>query len=285
MWTGSTARTLKRKLPQTRTPTRKQTLRKSRRDAAHLLSRVCLDQLATVREEDAEGLPDPVQRHLHRAGVFGQPWTRSVRSKQGGRFRLGPDRPWVRFLAEQVHVVPVPGFVWFAKIEVAPLLTTHVEDSSVEGQGHLEARLGGLWPVAHADDADTDAGELVRWLSVHPEVEVAFTTGSGEGHVPHEAGLEREAAAYCLALPHGVAARYAETLRRARPNAAVIDLSGDLRLPTEDAYRKWYAHDRPAGPAPTTSTRLPVGGPGAIVHPFSLARSPRNRSSEWIETD
>src|SRR5262249_31071264 len=56
--------------------------------------------------------------------------------------------------------------------------------------------------------------ELVRWLSVHPEAEVAFTTGSGEGHIAHEAGLERDAAAYCLALPHGVAARYAETLRR-----------------------------------------------------------------------
>jgi N-acetyl-gamma-glutamyl-phosphate reductase len=88
--------------------------------------------------------------------------------------------------------------------------------------------------------------ELVRWLSVHPEVTLAFTTGSGEGHVPHEAGLERDAQAYCLALPHGVAARYAETLRHARPDAAVIDLSGDLRLPTLDAYRKWYAHDHPA---------------------------------------
>jgi N-acetyl-gamma-glutamyl-phosphate reductase len=88
--------------------------------------------------------------------------------------------------------------------------------------------------------------ELVRWLSVHPRVKVAFTTGSGEGHLAHEAGLDREAAAYCLALPHGVAARYAETLRRARPDAAVIDLSGDLRLPTVDAYRKWYAHDHPA---------------------------------------
>ncbi len=88
--------------------------------------------------------------------------------------------------------------------------------------------------------------ELVRWLSVHPEVELAFTTGSGEGHIAHEAGLLREAEAYCLALPHGVAARYAETLRRARPEAVVIDLSGDLRLPTVDAYRKWYGHDHPA---------------------------------------
>ena len=39
-----------------------------------------------------------------------------------------------------------------------------------------------------------------------------------------------------------------------------------------------------AGPAPTTRTRFPVGAPGAIVQPFSIARSPRKRSSEWMAT-
>jgi hypothetical protein len=34
-----------------------------------------------------------------------------------------------------------------------------------------------------------------------------------------------------------------------------------------------------------TSTRLPVRAGGAAnVQPFSRARSPRNRSTEWIET-
>jgi N-acetyl-gamma-glutamyl-phosphate reductase len=88
--------------------------------------------------------------------------------------------------------------------------------------------------------------ELVRWLSVHPEAEIAFTTGSGGGHVPHETGLEREADAYFLALPHGVAAAYAARLIEARPEAVVVDLSGDLRLPTAEAYRAWYGHDHPA---------------------------------------
>jgi N-acetyl-gamma-glutamyl-phosphate reductase len=88
--------------------------------------------------------------------------------------------------------------------------------------------------------------ELVRWLSGHPEVEVAFTTGTGSGHLAHEAGLGREATAYFLALPHGVAARYAETLRRTRPDSVVIDLSGDLRLPNAEAYKTWYAQDHPA---------------------------------------
>jgi N-acetyl-gamma-glutamyl-phosphate reductase len=75
---------------------------------------------------------------------------------------------------------------------------------------------------------------------------VAFTTGSGTGHLDHEAGLDAEADAYLLALPHGVAATYAARLREVRPEAVIVDLSGDLRLPTADAYKRWYGHDHPA---------------------------------------
>lgn len=88
--------------------------------------------------------------------------------------------------------------------------------------------------------------ELVRLLAAHPQAEVAFRTGSAEGHLAHEAGLEREADAYLLALPHGVAATYAARLRLERPQAVVIDLSGDLRLPDAASYRTWYGHDHAA---------------------------------------
>ena len=88
--------------------------------------------------------------------------------------------------------------------------------------------------------------ELVRLLSAHPEAEVVFTTGSAEGHLAHEAGLERAADAYLLALPHGVSATYAARLRAERPDAPVVDLSGDLRLPDAGAYRAWYGQEHPA---------------------------------------
>jgi N-acetyl-gamma-glutamyl-phosphate reductase len=88
--------------------------------------------------------------------------------------------------------------------------------------------------------------ELVRLLSGHPSAEVVFTTGSTGGHLPHEAGLDRAADAFLLALPHGVSAEYAARLRSARPDALVVDLSGDLRLPDAAAYRAWYGHDHPA---------------------------------------
>ncbi|HEY8147729.1 MAG TPA: N-acetyl-gamma-glutamyl-phosphate reductase [Vicinamibacteria bacterium] len=102
--------------------------------------------------------------------------------------------------------------------------------------------------------------ELVRILAVHPRARVAFTTGTGEGHLAHEAGLERKADAYFLSLPHGISATYASRLRAAHPSAVVVDLSGDLRLPTAAAYREWYGHDHPApallGQAPYGLTEL-----------------------------
>ena len=88
--------------------------------------------------------------------------------------------------------------------------------------------------------------ELVRLLKRHPRASVAFTTGSDKGHLAHEKGLEQGADVYVLALPHGVAASYAAKLRESRPAALVVDLSGDLRLPTAEAYQQWYAHEHPA---------------------------------------
>jgi N-acetyl-gamma-glutamyl-phosphate reductase len=88
--------------------------------------------------------------------------------------------------------------------------------------------------------------EAVHLLRDHPRAHVAFTTGGGPGHLAHEAGLEQPADAFLLALPHGVSATYAARLRAAHPAAVVIDLSGDLRLPTHESYKHWYGHDHPA---------------------------------------
>jgi N-acetyl-gamma-glutamyl-phosphate reductase len=99
---------------------------------------------------------------------------------------------------------------------------------------------------------------VVRLLAAHPRARVVFTTGTGDGHLPHDAGLGRDAQAYLLALPHGVSAGFAARLREARPEAVVIDLSGDLRLPTAEAYRLWYGHDHPA---PALLDGVPYGLP------------------------
>jgi N-acetyl-gamma-glutamyl-phosphate reductase len=122
--------------------------------------------------------------------------------------------------------------------------------------------------------------ELVRLLASHPEVRLAFRTGSADGHLKHELGLEQDADAYLLALPHGISAEYAARLRRERPDAVVIDLSGDLRLSTADDYRTWYGHDHKApellGTAPYGLTEIyrdRVRGARLVSNPGCYATS------------
>jgi len=115
--------------------------------------------------------------------------------------------------------------------------------------------------------------ETVRLLARHPRAELAFTTGSGDGHLPHEAGLDQRADAYLLSLPHGVSATFVARLRETHPDALVIDLSGDLRLPTPEAYRAWYGHDHPA---PALLGQVPYGLPEIFADEIRLARTIAN---------
>jgi len=122
--------------------------------------------------------------------------------------------------------------------------------------------------------------ELVRLLASHPELRLAFRTGSADGHLKHELGLEQDADAYFLALPHGIAAEYAARLRSERPDAVVIDLSGDLRLASASEYRTWYGHDHKApeliGTAPYGLTEIyrdRVKGARLVSNPGCYATS------------
>ena len=102
--------------------------------------------------------------------------------------------------------------------------------------------------------------EAARLLSGHPLAALAFATGSGSGHLAHQRGLDQPADAYLLALPHGVSATYAACLRDRYPEAVVVDLSGDLRLPDAASYARWYQQDHPSpqllGQAPYGLTEI-----------------------------
>jgi len=122
--------------------------------------------------------------------------------------------------------------------------------------------------------------ELLKLLARHPEASVAFTTGSGEGHLAHEAGLSERADAYVLCLPHGVSAHFVERLRADHPAAVVVDLSADFRLPTAEAYQAWYHHPHAApallGSAPyglTEVYRERIAGALLVANPGCYATS------------
>ena len=101
--------------------------------------------------------------------------------------------------------------------------------------------------------------ELLKWLRRHREVQVVFTTSESQAGksladvfpgpldapllAPDEAPLGAADVVF-LGLPHGVAAKVAQTARAA--GVRVIDLSADFRLATPAAYKQWYGHEHPA---------------------------------------
>src|ERR1700722_4780312 len=63
-------------------------------------------------------------------------------------------------------------------------------------------------------------------------------------HSDPKAVVDSGAGIVFLALPHGLAAEFAEPLLKAR--LRVIDLSADFRLKDEAVYKEFYGHDHPA---------------------------------------
>ena len=119
--------------------------------------------------------------------------------------------------------------------------------------------------------------ELVRVLARHPHVQLAAVSSrtlAGKAvadEIPRlrgivDAGLlfsasspaecaASDVAVWFLALPHGVAAEYAQPLIAA--GKRVLDLSADFRLRDLGLYKKYYGHDHPA-PALAAAARYVV---------------------------
>ena len=110
-------------------------------------------------------LPAPVQRYLRHAGVVGQPRVHTVRLKQAGRFRTGPDRAWMDFRAQQYYTVEPPGFLWDATFYIAGLPLMRVRDRHLNGAGNIRVTVAGLFTVADAAGKALDQGTMLRFLN------------------------------------------------------------------------------------------------------------------------
>lgn len=132
------------------------------------LEAACLRQRGGVFDRrDLAGLPAPVQRYFRAVMTDGQPLVTGVRLMQSGRFNLNEAKPrWKPFTATQRVIVRRPGFVWDARIALAPGVEVRVRDAYGAGEGSLEASLFGLVPVATLRGTRALAeGELMRFLA------------------------------------------------------------------------------------------------------------------------
>ncbi len=116
---------------------------------------------------ELEGLPAPVQRYFRTVLKEGQPLVAAVRIEHAGTFNLSEaGEQWKPFSSTQRVIIQRPGFVWDARIGMAPGMTVHVHDAYVAGEGVLTAKLFGLLTVMKQPSTPELAhGELMRFFA------------------------------------------------------------------------------------------------------------------------
>jgi hypothetical protein len=119
---------------------------------------------AAPRELDS--LPAPVQRYL-RWVIKDRRHIHEVRMRQVGTLRTDVhSERWMAFEAEHVVVPPATGFVWNARVRVAPMLHVRVRDTLVEGQGAGHVTLQSAFTVASdSNTPEMNSGSLHRYLA------------------------------------------------------------------------------------------------------------------------
>jgi hypothetical protein len=112
-----------------------------------------------------ERIPEPARRYLNFTGVIGYPWIDTVRLKQVGTFRLGSERPWMPFTAEETYTTDPPGLTWQARFKLAGLPLLRARDRYEAGHGHMYGKLAGLFTVFDARGEELDQATMIRYLN------------------------------------------------------------------------------------------------------------------------
>ena len=160
--------------------------RASARLVAELLAIASPESDRLFRNDDLEGLPEPVQRYLANVLTEGQPYVRTVRLQQEGEFRLGDAMaPWKPLSATQHYTVDPPGFVWDARVAILPLVPVRVVDMYKAGKGTLRAKILSRVPVADAEPSpELNSGELMRYLAETVWFPTSLLPGEGVDWMP-----------------------------------------------------------------------------------------------------
>ena len=132
------------------------------------------------------GVPPPVAGYLRAVLTEGQPVVRYARLTQHGQFLVRPTpQGWRPFAATEYFATNPGGFVWDARIRVAPGFAIHVRDAFVDGVGSMLASLAALWRMVSVEGTPgIAAGALHRYLAEAVWFPTALLPGEGVAWTP-----------------------------------------------------------------------------------------------------
>ena len=118
---------------------------------------------AVFAASSVDTLPAPVARYFRRAITNDHPVVRAAIATQEGEFFINGG--WRPLTATQHFAVSPPGFVWDARIQMAPLMPALVRDSYISRRAAMQASLHGVYTVVNErNKPQLDSGALQRFL-------------------------------------------------------------------------------------------------------------------------
>jgi hypothetical protein len=117
-----------------------------------------------LSDERLAGLPPPVARYFRRVLPAGAGEITGVELAQTGEMFVG--NAWRPLTAVQRFTTKPPGFVWDARVRMAPLVTVNVRDAYLHGFGSMQASALAAIPIVNQAGArELDAGALHRYFA------------------------------------------------------------------------------------------------------------------------
>ncbi len=121
-------------------------------------------EMNTATQEMLEKLPPAIQRYLIYIQILNKPIPRTIQLVQEGTFKRSQEAGWIPFNATQYVTLDPPGFLWLAKMKMAPFTTLTVRDRFMNGMGSMKVKLLSVFSVVHEESSVIDQGALVRYL-------------------------------------------------------------------------------------------------------------------------
>ena len=121
---------------------------------------------ATYDPRELRELPTPVEHYFRTVLREGQPLVTGATIVHNGTFNMGEtEERWRPFNSTQYVITRQPGFVWDARISMAPGINANVVDAYVDGDGLLIGKLLGLLTVVEPQRTrELAQGELMRYF-------------------------------------------------------------------------------------------------------------------------
>ncbi|HYP99106.1 MAG TPA: DUF6544 family protein [Polyangiaceae bacterium] len=109
-------------------------------------------------------LPPPVARYRELALGDRAP-VRTLKLRHGGTFCMSPTSKPMPIGGTQLFTSDPPGFVWSARIRLAPGVWVDARDMAANGRGSMRVFLDSTVPIADARGAELDQGAALRLLA------------------------------------------------------------------------------------------------------------------------